>query len=364
MPRTGFILALGLAGALIAGNGHAQEPRTSLVGVTAIAVDAEIQAVIDGIRDHLDAVARERGEDIVVEVVSAEADPARAGEIVREFERRDARVIVAITRPSIDAALDAQVRVPIVGAGIDTDTAAQYANLRRRQGLQGVANGATHDDQFAMIRALAPRTRTVAIPIDPDDGDIGERLRVLTAAARNNDFDVVPLPVSVRRNAVGAVIETLDPLDTVALLDRGLLADAPVEALVAATGAQGLPLFASDEESVIRGALAAMVVEPYGIGDQVGARVAAILEAPDTARRPFERARAAHMVVNQEARSLVDLAALEAAAPPTQRSLLDWADDLGPRPRIKPTVPDAPEPLGVPTGEPPVPRERPPVPAH
>lgn len=364
MPHSGFILALGLAGALLAGPGHAQEPRLPLVGVTAITLTADIQAMVDGILDSLAAAGHRDGENIAVEVASAEADIARAGEIVRAFERRDARVLVAITRPSIDAALDADSRMPIVAAGLGLDAATVYTNLRRRQGLTGVANGDTHDDQFAMIRALAPRTRTVAIPIDPDDGDMDSRLRVMTAAARGHDLDIVALPVSVRRNAVSSVIETLDADDTVVLLDRGLLPGAPVESLVAATGAQDLPLFASDEESVIRGALAAMVVEPYGIGEQIGARVAEILDQPAAARRPFERARATHMVVNQEARSLVDLAALESVVPAVRRSVLDWADDLGPRPRVKPSVPEAPAPLGVATGEPPIPRSRPPIPTR
>lgn len=339
---------------------HAQDRDAPLVAVTAITMNAGIQAIIDGMRDRLAQRGRRPGETVTIEIVDAGADEVRAAELARVFARRNARVIVAITEPSIVAALKTNSRTPVVAAEISMETAAGYTNDRRRRPLTGIAYGTTHDDQFALIRRLAPAARTVAVPVDPIDGDMRARLQNLTAIARAHEITVTPLPVSVIRNAVSNRIGELDPASSAILLDRGLLPAAPVEALAAAAGARKLPMFATDEDSVIRGALAAMIVEPFGVGLQLGDMVAHVLDEPAAARLPFERARASHMVVNQEARALIDVAAIEREQSNQRRSVVDWADATGPRPRIKPAAPDEPPPLGIARGiEVPVPRSRP-----
>jgi len=367
--RTGiFALANGLIVAL-AGVGHAGAQNKQdgqnmpFVAVTTITSNADIQAIIDGMRDRLAERGRWPGDTITIEVADAGADTTRATDQVRAFVRRGADVLVAITEPSIAAAVAANSRLPLVVTGVSLETAEAYKRDRRRRTVTGIVSGDTHSEQFALIAKLAPETKTVAVPVDPIDGNMQARLQRLTAAARRRGLTIMPLPVSVLQNAVSNRISELDPETSVLLLDRDLLPAAPVEALAAAAQSRALPLLATDEDSVIRGALAAMVVEPYGIGVQLGDLVARILEEPAASRAPFERARASHLVVNQEAGALVDVAALERDTSSAQRSVVDWADITGPRPRIKPSVPDQPPPLGVARGiEVPIPRPRPQTP--
>lgn len=330
------------------------------VAVTTITSNAEIQAIIDGMRDQLAKRGRWPGDTIIIEVADARADATRATEQVRAFIRRGAEVLVAISEPSIEAAVAANSRLPLVVAGVSLEAAEAHKRGRRRPTVTGIVSGNTHNEQLALIRKLTPETKIIAVPIDPIDGNMQARLRNLTAAARRQGLTVMPLPVSVLQNAVSNRISELDPETSVILLDRDLLSAAPVEALAAAAETRKLPLFATDEDSVIRGALAAMVVEPFGIGVQLGNLVARILEDPAASRAPFERARASHLVVNQDARALVDVAALERDPSSTRRSVVDWANIAGPRPRIKPNVPDQPPPLGVARGiDVPTPRSRP-----
>ncbi|MDA0785114.1 MAG: ABC transporter substrate binding protein [Proteobacteria bacterium] len=368
-PIRATLLGLRLSVTLIAmlmgvANVHAQDRPSDnempFVAVTTITSNAEIQAIIDGMRDELANRGRWPGDSITIEVADAGADTARAAEQIRAFVRRGATILVAISHPSIEAAVAANSRLPLVVAGVSLETAEGHKRDRRRRTVTGIVSGDTHNEQFELIRKLAPETKTVAVPIDPVDGSMQERLRSLTATARRHDLAIMPLPVSVLQNAVSNRISELAPESSVILLDRDLLPTAPVEALAAAAEYRKLPLFATDEDSVIRGALAAMVVEPFGVGVQLGNLIARILEDSATTRAPFERARASHLVVNQDARALVDVAALERDASFGQRSIVDWADFSGPRPRIKPSVPDQPAPLGVARGiKVPSPRARP-----
>jgi putative ABC transport system substrate-binding protein len=336
------------------------ERKIPFVAVTTITSNADIQAIIDGMLDQLATHGRWPGDTITIEVADADSDAARATEQVRAFVRGGADVLVAITVPSIEAAVAANSRLPLVVAGVSLETAESYKRNRRRRTVTGIVSGETHVEQFALIAKLAPETKTVAVPVDPIDGNMQARLQRLTSTAKRQGLTIMPLPVSVLQNAVSNRISELDPQTSVILLDRSLLPAAPVEALAAAAESRKLPFLATDEDSVIRGALAAMVVEPFGIGVQLGNLVARILEEPAASRAPFERARASHLVVNQDARALVDVAALERDTSSAQRSVVDWADIAGPRPRIKPSVPDQPPPLGVARGiDVPTPRSRP-----
>jgi ABC-type uncharacterized transport system substrate-binding protein len=360
--RARIFVALALLVTAIA-PGHAQTGSPPKIGITSIAFSAEIQAVVDGMRDRLAARDFRPGQTVDFLICDSAADAARATEVVRDFTAQNVRVIVAITHPSIQAALKNRTRIPIIGAGLSMAQALQISKDHRRRAVTGIAESDTRDDQLSLIRLLAPDIRAVAIPVDPERGSMSIQLQDMIAAARSYDLTAIPIPVSIRRNAVGDELGSLDPQTTVMLLDRQLLPGAPVEALATATRRQKLRLFASTEDSVVRGALAAMVIEPYGIGQQLGDLVANILENPSAARVPFERARASHLVLNEEARSVLNVDAIEAELAEQRRSVIDWAEDAGPRPRVKPPIPEAPAPLGVVRGiTVPTPRSKPPRP--
>jgi putative tryptophan/tyrosine transport system substrate-binding protein len=348
---------------VIAQSNAAQDQSPPVVGVTSITFSAEIQAVVDGMRDRLAERGFRPGQTVNYIVRDAGADGGEIANVVRDFASQNVHIIVAITTPSIQAALANKNRIPIVAAGLSAMQARDISNQHRRRAVTGISDGDTREDQFSLIDILAPEIRSVAIPVDPERGPIASQIQDLTALARGHDLSIIPLPVSIGQNAVGAEINTLDPELTAILLDRAVLPDAPVEALSAAAKIQNLRLFGTDEDSVIRGALAALVIEPHGIGQQLGDLVADVLETPSSAKRPFERARASHLVFNEDGRAVLDVAAIEKALAGRRRSVIDWAEDASPRPRLKPAIPAAPPPLGVVRGiTVPIPRSKPPRP--
>lgn len=366
MLRIISTVALALSLALPVGPAREAQAQTQAktppkIGVVSLTFSAEIQAVVDGLRDRLAERNYSPGQTIDYLIRETSVGGNRAGDVVREFAEQNVRVIVAITNPSLQAALNHKARIPIVGAGVSMAQALQISNDHRRRAVTGIAQSDTREDQLALIRILAPDVQRVAVPIDPEGGSMTTQLQEMTAAARSFEMTVVPLPVSIQRNAVSEELQALDPQDTVLLLDGKLLPDAPVEALATAASQQKLRLFASAEDSVVRGALAAMVIEPYGIGQQLGNLVANILDTPSAARVPFERARASHLILNEDAKGILDVTAIEERLAGQRRSVIGWAEDAGPRPRIKPPIPEAPQPLGVVRGiTVPTPRSKPP----
>ena len=366
MLRAFLILTLGFAALTGSGAGiQAQNERPPLIGVTSIAFSSEIQAIVDGMRDRLAERGFVTGTSIAMQVRDAGANGDMMEKIVLDFAKARARLIVAITTPAIRTALNADTRIPVVGASIPFEAATALSNEHRRRPLTGVAESDTRDDQLSLIRMVAPDVSTVAIPADPAGGPLADQLQPWIAAARRHGITVTPLAVSIARNTIAGTISDLDPQRSTLLLDRALLHEAPVEALAEAAAGRKLRLLATDEDSVIRGALAAIVIDPFGIGQQLGEVVADILEIPSAARLPFRRARASRLVLNEDGRGLIDIAAIEDSLGKNQRSVIDWAEDGDPRPSVKPAPPAPPSPLGVARGiTVPAPRSRPPAPTR
>lgn len=327
-------------------------PPTFRVAATAIVRNATISAMYNGMVDRLRALGYRDGDNIVLDFEDAGADTARAAEIVRGFVDRRADVIVAFTLPSVRAALGASGRTPVVASGLDDEAVARLNRYRRARPLTGIVRGETHEEQFRMIRAMLPDAHAVAVPVDADAEAEASRLREIIAVGRAHGFAVMPLPVSLELAAISADIRDLPDGEAAMLIDRGLLPGAPVEALVAAASDIGLPVFATDEDSVVRGAVGAMLVDPFGIGQQTGDLVARILAQPGAARQPFSRARATRMILNRESALQAALDLPRNADETSRIQVLDWSDDAAPRPRLKPAPPLPPTPAAGPADGP------------
>ncbi|HCP00285.1 MAG TPA: hypothetical protein DIT35_02225 [Rhodospirillaceae bacterium] len=339
---------------------HDGASTTPFIGVTTFTNTAETQAMIDGMLDQLAVRSHWLGETFRLKTAFLDTDLTRGVKQVQEFVNNGADILIAINRPSIHAVVSADTRIPLVVAGVSLEIAEDFKRKRQQRNVTGIVFGTTHNEQLELIRKLKPSTKTVAVPIDAAEGKIERALKDLIPVARQFGLTITVIPISIMQNKVHRHISDLDPATSAILLDRALLPTGQVEALIAAAERSDIPVFATDEESVIRGAVAAMVVEPFGVGIQLGDLVATILEEPAATSVPFERAQANHLILNQDARAQIDAKSLEKNLPPEHRSLVGWADIAGPRPRIKPSAPKPPPPLGMARSiEVPTPRAKP-----
>ena len=332
---------------------QAAEEKAALpfVAVTAIIRDASIDALYTGMTDALREAGYRDGDTVRLRFESANTDAVRAAELVRSFGRENADVIVAFTEPSARIAATERLRAPLVIAAIGPEAAEEIRRDRKARQLTGIVDAERYDTQLTLIREIAPKARTVAVPVGVDKPPDKEAMKLLRAFARSIDLTIEALPVSVENGIIAAKIEEYTPGDTVILLDTRIFPDAPVERIIAAAETTNLLVFASDEDAVVSGALAAIVPEPYGTGLQIGRLVARILKEPAAARRPMEAAEPSYIVINQDTASRIGTEIPDTVLVRRGR-IIGWADVDGPRPRGKPVVPEPPLPAPEDTKEP------------
>ena len=339
LPLVATLLAVSatMAGAQTAG----EKDALPFVAVTAIVLDASIDALYTGMTDALREAGFRDGDTVRLRFESARADAVRAAELVRTFERQGATVIVALSEPSARIAAAERLRVPLVIAGIEQATANEIRRKRKARLVTGIVNADRFDSPLALIREFAPNVRTVAIPVGVDDPAGEDAIRSATAFARGIDLTIEQLPVSIENGSIGARIDSFSAGRTAIFLDRRIFPDAPVEQIIAAAEAANLLVFASDEDTVVRGALAAIVTDSYGTGLQIGRLVARILRDPSAARTMLQPAEPTYVVINQDTASRAGLEIPETILARRGR-IIGWADIEGPRPRGKPAAPEPP----------------------
>lgn len=327
----------------------AQEDETPLVVVTAIARDAHVDAMYGGIVDALHDAGYRQGETVRLRFEDAGADHTRANELVRRLARERADMVIALTEISARAAARFPLRVPLVVSGVAADVALGLRSNKRARLLTGVIEGDSFEEQFSLIREMVPEAHTVAVPYDIDSKDTNGLLRQISAAARDSDLNVEELPVSSKRGAIAAEIAEFTPMETIVFIDRRLLPEDRLAAVIAAADNVHLPVFAHSEETVVHGAIAALVHDPYNTGRHAGHLAARILAEPATARVPIQRVAASFLVFN---RTAALSAGLDVSQDILERRgrLLEWSDDENPLPMGKPPAPPEPEPLGLSEG--------------
>lgn len=324
----------------------ADDDAVPFVAVTAIVRDASIDALYTGMTDALREAGYRDGDTVRLRFENAQADAARAADLIRTFSRERADIIVAFTVPSVRIAANERLRVPLVIGGIGPAIANELRRDRNARLLTGIVDADRYDTQLAFIREVAPTVRTVAIPVNIDRPSNDEAIRLMTANARSIDLTIEQLPVSVDKEVIAATIETYSPDDTVIFLDKRIFPDAPVERIIAAAEVSNLLVFASDEDTVVRGALAAIVTDPYGTGRQIGRLVARILKKPSIARTPLQLAEPSYIVINQDTAARIGIE-IPGAVLARRGRIIGWADTSGPRPRGKPIAPELPPPLSA-----------------
>jgi len=320
-----------------------EQDTRPLVAVTAIVRNASIDALYTGMTDALREGGYRDGDTVRLRFENAQADGVKAAEIVRLFERDGAKIIVALTEPSARIAAAEPLRVPLVVAGISQATGEDLRRKRKTRSITGIINAERYDTQLALIREVAPNVRTIAIPVGVDDQAGEEAIRSTTAFARSIDLAIEQLPVSIENGAIGARINSFPLDDTAVLLDTRIFPEAPVEQVVAAAEAAGLLVFGGDEDTVVRGALAAIVTDSYGTGKQIGRLVAQILQEPTAARTQMQAAEPSYVVINQDTASRAGIEIPDTVLARRGR-IIGLADIVGPRPRGKPVAPEPPTP--------------------
>lgn len=308
------LLGAGVGAGLGVGAGAArgaEEPP--LVGITAIVEHPSLDAARRGVMEGLTRQGLVEGRDFRAVFKSAQGAPATAAQIARGFVGDGAAVIVAISTPSAQAAAGASRVVPIVFAAVTDPIAAGLVKDPKQPGgnITGVQDKPPIADQVALMREILPGLRHIGTLYNPGEINAAVQVRELKAEAARRDLDVYEAAIARPADVAGAVRTLLDRVEAFWIPSDNTVIQALEAALATARGAH-VPVFASDAESVARGAIASIGLDYQASGRLAGEKAAWILRGRAPGGMPVESTPGRELVINLAAADRFGVAIPEA----------------------------------------------------
>lgn len=285
---------------LMTGLAQAQDHAT--VAVTAIVEHPALEATRDGLRDALAEHGYVVGENLEFVYQTAQGNPATAAQIARHFVGLNPSVMVPISTPSAQAIAAATDELPIVFTAVTDPIGAQLLVDPEAPGgnITGLSDMSPLADHLDLMREFLPDAEIIGVPHNPGEANSVTLLNALTDMAPDWGFTVV-VAVAPRSADVLAAAQTLAGQADLIYVANDNTVGAALEAVLAVGHDAHVPVFAGDNDSVVRGAIASVGYDYYQVGQQTAGIVARVLDGEDPGSIPVSVAAGTDLFVNPAA---------------------------------------------------------------
>ena len=285
--------------------------------VTHPALDATRQGIIDGLADN----GYVDGDNIEIDYQNSEGDPTLFGSIAQRFVTDEVAIIVSIATPNSQAAIAAAegTDIPVVftavtdpvGSGLVSNWASHP-----NENVTGVSDMIVVSDDIELITEIVPGVKKLGTLYNAGESNSVFLVSKLHEACDALGIEVVEKTVSTSADVLTAAQSLVGQVDAIWVGTDNTVVTG-LEALIGVCEDNDIPLFPSDEDSIVRGCIAAYSFDYYDIGYQTGEMVANILDGTDASTIPVEKGKVISLSVNVGAaermgvtipQSIIDLA--------------------------------------------------------
>ncbi|WP_025647262.1 MULTISPECIES: ABC transporter substrate-binding protein [unclassified Psychrobacter] len=255
------------------------EKPAKTLAITQIVEHPSLDEIRRGLIEELADNGYVEGENLTVNFQSAQGNLATAGQIAKQFAGDLPDAIVAISTPSAQSIVASTTQVPVIYTAISDPLAAKLIDengVPAQSNVTGLSSQLPIEPQLDLIQKVAPNAKTIGYVYSPGEANSVTVLNQLKAAAPARGLEILDLTAN-RPTDVAMATRSLDGRADVIYtsLDNNVVS--AFEAMASAANELKIPVIASDEFSVRRGATAALGVNDYDFGRVTGEMVYRVL---------------------------------------------------------------------------------------
>jgi len=266
--------------------------------VTHPALDATREGIIQGLADkgYVD------GENIEINYQNSEGDMALVASIAQQFVADKVAVIISIATPNSQAAISAAMGtdIPVVFTAVTDPVGSEMVTSwesHPNENVTGVSDMIVVSDDVDLITAIVPGITKLGTLYNAGESNSVFLVDELHKACDALGIQVVEKTVSTSADVLSASQSLVGQVDAIWIGTDNTVVTA-LEALIGVCEDNDIPLFPADEDSIIRGGIAAYSFDYYDIGYQTGEMVAKILDGTSAADIPVEKGKVISLSVN------------------------------------------------------------------
>jgi len=311
---TGFVMVFLCSG--LGAQAQMDKPiNKKKVFINQIVKHPALENTVSGIIDGLAQNGYRNGDQVEVRVESAQGNAALSSQIASKFVAKNPDVVVGV------GTVSAQGFMPYVRKGeanlvfssvTDPEQSGLVTKRRdRRYSVSGVSNFVAIEPQLALFRQIQPELQKIGVLYNPGEANSLSMLSSLRKACQAKGITLVPQGANKTADMPQAAMKLASAVDALFITnDNTALAALP--SIIAVANKRQIPVYVSDTDAVVQGALAALGPNQYQVGVQTGAMIASVLDGASLNAIPVEYPAKTELFVNVSAAKKLGIAFPEA----------------------------------------------------
>jgi putative ABC transport system substrate-binding protein len=312
MRRRDFVIAIAGAPVVWPLAALAQQPTIPTIGFLSSVSSKPFAQMLTAFHDGLKETGHVEGQNVAIEYRWAEGQYDRLPLLAADLVKHSVAVIAATGGPASGlAAKAATSSIPIVFiSGSDPVSAGLVTNLARPEGN---ATGVTFfadtlmGKRLELMHELVPNAATIAVLLNPSNGDTPSQLREVQASARAAGQKIIVLNASTPNQIDAAFAALVQQAAGALVLAGDPMFASRIEQIGALATRYGIPMIWTSIESSPPDALASYGASLAASYRQVGIYTGRILKGAKPADLPVVRATQFRLTINLKAAKALGL---------------------------------------------------------
>lgn len=280
------------------------------IAVTQFVEHPALDATYKGMMDELEAEGFYAGKNYRLIYELAQGDAVIAAQIAQKFVGMKPDVIVAIPTTSAQTVRQATMGsgVPVVFSSVTDPVGAKLVgNLKMPEGnVTGQSNFLEVKPQLEKFREILPGLKRLGVIYNPSEANSVVLVEMIRKAAGELGMTMVVGIATSSSEVSQAAKQLVGKVDAIYIANDNTALSA-FEAIVNVGNANKLPVFVSDTDMVIRGAVAALGPNQYDLGRETGKMVVKVLRGAKISSLPVGFPKKVEFVVNLKAARAVGI---------------------------------------------------------
>ncbi len=273
------------------------------VGILQVNDAPTLNTTRDGFIRALEDQGLENGKNIRLQIRNAFGDIPQLQRFAQEYVAQGVHMIVALSTPSLQAALHATRSIPIIFASVANPYragAGESAN-EHLSNVSGVSSRGPISQSLAFVKRLLPDVLRIGTLWTPSELNSNYYLELARESASDLGLEIIAVPIaSASEVLLSAQVLINKRIDAIYQISDNTINEA-FEAIGEVANENSIPLFGGFLLSTQAGACAAMGWDFFDMGYRAGQMAIKVKEGEDLSEIPFETMDRALLYINVEA---------------------------------------------------------------
>lgn len=272
------------------------------IGITQLVEHPALDSAREGFIAALKDKGYEEGKNLKIDYQNAQNQQPTANTIAGNFVSSKVDMILAISTPSAQAALNKTSKIPILITAVTDPVGTGLAKSLDSSGnnVTGTSDDVPIDKQLDLLKKLLPNAKKVGVIYNTAEKNSQVQVESAKKAAPNAGLEVVEIGVTGTNDIAQAVANALDKIDVVYVPTDNTIASA-IPLLVDKCYSKNIPIIASEAGMVKKGALATSGIDYYQLGYQTGLKAVEVINGKEPKDIPITVLEEMQLVINTDA---------------------------------------------------------------